>query len=105
MNSNDKIVLEHIVFWLAVAHSIVSAIMAWFNCGRRKNNNNGKQQKRSKTQKGKNDNILEKSVECLHNLMSNNCHMWILSLLICIAIAILAGFCIWGDDDDDKNGK
>ena len=103
MNNNDKKVLELIVFWLAVAHSIVSVIMTWLNCGKGKNS--GKQQKRSKSQKGKGDNIVDKSMECLQNLMSNNCNMWIISTLICIAIAIITGFCIWGDNDDDNDKK
>lgn len=102
MNNNDKKNLEHIVFWLAVAHVLVSAIMTKLNCGKRKGVE--KQQKRSKSQKG-NKNYIEDSMEWVHSLMNSNAFMWGLSCAICIAIAIIAGFCIWGNNDDDNNKK
>ena len=99
MDNNDKKVLELVVFWLAVVHVIVSMIMTYVNCGKSKSQN--KTQKGSKKQKD----FIENSIQYFENIINNNCFMWVISFLVCLAIVILAGFCIWGDDEDDDSKK
>ena len=101
MDNNDKKVLELVVFWLAVAHVVVSSIMTYVNCGNSKSKSQKTKQKGSKK---KND-IVADSIHYFEGLINNNCFMWFISLLVCIAIAILVGFCIWGDHDDDDSKK
>lgn len=97
MDNNDKKVLELVVFWLAVAHVIVSSVMTYVNCGKSQKT----QQKGSKKKKD----IIDNSIQYFEGLINNNCFMWFISLLVCAAIAILVGFCIWGDHTDDDSKK
>lgn len=103
MDHHDKKVLELVVFWLAVAHVVVSSIMTYVNCGKGKSQKNqeNNQQKGSKKKKD----VVDKTVKYFEGIINNNCFMWFISLLVCLAIAVLVGFCIWGDDDDDDSKK
>lgn len=101
MDQNDKKVFELVVFWLAVAHVIVSSIMTYVNYGKSKSKSQNNQQKGSKKKKD----IVDKTVHYFEGLINNNCFIWFISFLVCSAIAIMVGFCIWGDDDDDDSKK
>lgn len=97
MDNNEKKVLEQVVFWLAVAHFIISSVMTYLNCGK------GKKKSQKKSQKKKD--LIEQSVDYVETLINNNCFMWFISALVCIAIAVLSGLCIWMDEDDDDSKK
>lgn len=102
MNMNDR-TYELITFWLVAAHLVVSLIMVICNW-KTPMKTSLPSAKKSSSKKGKNvltetTSFIENYVSKICSLLKNNKLVWSLSLIVCIAVCVLLGLCIWGEEE------
>lgn len=102
MNMNDR-TYELITFWLIAAHFVVSLIMLICNW-KTPVKTSIPSSKKSSSKKGKN--MLEETTSFLENytgkvcsILKNNKVIWSISVIVCAAVCVLLGLCIWGEEE------